>query len=121
MIKISYPWIPFRLPSPAESISSSKISFWLWGIAVWVVSVGLVHWLVGGSWWLALFLGSATANVAETYRRIRWNRHLFDISDAELVRVSALTNSLEEEAANLRSQLAEISDRLDALDARAMR
>ncbi|MGB9429137.1 MAG: hypothetical protein WCC11_04570 [Gammaproteobacteria bacterium] len=108
-------------------MNRNKFFFWLWLIVVWLVSVGLVHWLVGGSWWLALFLGSAMATAAEIYRRVVdihqcvvWNRHLFDISDAELVRVSALTNSLEEEAANLNSQLEEIKGRLDELDTRAM-
>jgi len=95
-------------------MNKNKVSFWLWLLVEWVASIGLVHWLVGGSWWLALFLGSAMANVAEFYRRIRWNRHLFDISDAELVRVSA-------EVTDLRSQLAEIKDRLDELEARVTR
>lgn len=61
-------------------MNRGKFFFWLW--------------LVGGSWWLALFLGSAMANVAEIYRYIRGNRQLFDISDAERVRVSTLANSL---------------------------
>ena len=107
-------------------MNRDKFFFWLLWIVVWLVSVGLVHWLVGGSWWLALFLGSAMANVAEIYRRtadinkcVVWNRNLFDISDAELVRVSALANSLEEQSATLRSQLEEIKDRLDELDRRA--
>lgn len=98
---------------------------WLWLIVVWVISIWLVRWLVGGSWWLAFFLGSSMANVAEIYRRtadinkrIVWNRNLFDISDAELVRVSALASSLEEESANLHSQFEEIKDRLDELENR---
>jgi len=99
----------------------SKFSFLVWLLVEWLAAVGLVYWLVGGSWWLALFLGSAMANVAESYRRIRWNRQLFDISDAELVRVSAIANSLQEETAELRSQLTEIKDKLDELEVRAMR
>lgn len=49
-----------------------------------------------------MFLGSAMANVAEIYRRIWWNRRLFDIADSELVRVSALANGLEESVFDLK-------------------
>jgi hypothetical protein len=102
-------------------MNKSKFSFWVWLLIEWMVAVGLVYWLVGGSWWLALFLGSAMANIAESYRRIRWNRQLFDVSDAELVRVSAIANSLQEETIELRSRLTEIKIKLDELEARATR
>ena len=102
-------------------MEKNKFSFWVWLFVEWLVAVGLVRWLAGRSWWLALFLGYAMANVAELYRRIRWNRHLFDIADAELVRVSALASSLEEDVADLRSQLAAAKDRVDELQSTATR
>lgn len=96
-------------------MANRKFSFWLWLLIEWVAFIALVRWLVGISWWLDLFLGSAMSNAAEFYRRIRSNRELFDITDAELVRVSALANSLDEEVAQLRTQLAEADDKIEEL------
>lgn len=69
---------------------------------VWVISLAVVYWLVGGSVWLSLILASAIANTIYLSAQVRENRLLFDMADAEVVRVSALASRLEEEIAELK-------------------
>ncbi|HXP39458.1 MAG TPA: hypothetical protein VN833_04280 [Candidatus Acidoferrales bacterium] len=64
-----------------------------------------IHWVGDVNWWISWLIAACFASVVEIQGKIRENRKLFDISDAELVRVSALANSLEEKVADLESEI----------------
>jgi hypothetical protein len=64
-----------------------------------------IHWVGNVNWWVAWFIAAATCSCIEVSTKVRENRKLFDISDKELVRVSALANSLEEKVADLENEI----------------
>ena len=66
--------------------------------------------------WLDLFLASALASIAHLYRLVKENRQLFDISDSEVVRVSALATRLEEELTDVTSKLEDAESRIASLE-----
>ena len=63
------------------------------------------HWLIGGSWWLAWVLATLIMGNIELRGELRQQKRLFAIADAELVRVSVLTNYLEEKILDLESKI----------------
>jgi len=99
---------------------SKKALFWLF--VEWMVYLAAVYWLVGGSIWLDLFLTSALSHAAFLSRRSSEQRRLFDIADAELVRVSSLVGWLEEQLCEIQSKLdlteSKVADLEASLDAR---
>ena len=78
----------------------------------WVVAFAVVRWLVGGSFWLDFFLAGAVSGssyggstFAEHRRLIAEQRRLLEIADAQLVKVSATVERLEEEVADLTARV----------------
>ena len=108
-------------------MNEKSLSYWTDAgradVGIWIIllvlSVGFVRWVAGGSWWLALFLGFVMAHIAEIYHRIRVNRLLFDIADAELVRISALAHRLDESLDTVRNDLDDLTRRLKRAEASA--
>jgi hypothetical protein len=80
---------------------------WVWASIETGVVYGLVFWLVTGDIWLHLALASALVMALQALQQITRCKQLFDIADAELVRVSALANSLEQKVADLQIALTE--------------
>lgn len=83
----------------------------------------LVHWLVGINIWLDLFLAGAMAKgsytsitVIELRGALENQKLLFSIADNELVRVSALTTSLEERICDLEEKVSKAEDLLQDHD-----
>ena len=107
-----------KSPSYWTTVRPVDVGAW---VIQFVLVVGLVCWLVGGSWWLALFLGFVMADVAEIYHRIRVNRQLFDIADAELVRVSALAHRLHDSSVDFKDSLETVRNEIDDLKRRLRR
>lgn len=64
-----------------------------------------IHWVGDINWWVAWFIAAASSSGLQASMKITANRKLFDISDTELVRVSALANALEEKVADLESEI----------------
>ena len=82
---------------------NKKTFFWL--LIEWLAYFGIVYWLVGGSIWLDLLLTSVLTHTAHLTRQVNRQRLLFDIADAELVRVSALANRLDEDLGEFQGKL----------------
>jgi hypothetical protein len=78
--------------------------------------LGLNWWLVQGNGWLIWFLSSTEWSVLMLSVKVADNRGLFDIADRELVRVSALANSLEEKVQDLESKLEEVKSDLAEME-----
>jgi len=78
----------------------------------WVVCLALVTWLVSGSTWLNLILSIALSQAFVLQLRVDEQRQLFDIADAELVRVSSLVVALENELADTKSRLEQAESHL---------
>jgi hypothetical protein len=74
---------------------------WIWATLQTGIIYGLVIWLVTGNIWLHLALAGAMSGALEALQELRRYKTLFAIADSELVKVSALANSLEEKVANL--------------------
>jgi uncharacterized protein YlxW (UPF0749 family) len=64
-----------------------------------------IHWVGNVNWWIAWFISSASTSAIQIGMKVSENRKLFDLNDRELVRVSALANSLEEKVADLESEI----------------
>jgi hypothetical protein len=77
----------------------------LWAVVGFCINFALIYWLVGGSIWLDVFLAGALADIGLLHSSVNKNRQLFDIADAELVRVSTLAYRLEKKIATLESRL----------------
>jgi len=85
---------------------------------VWVVSFATIYQLADAPLWLTLILASSVSHGVYLYAQAREHKALFDMADAELVRVSALTNRLEAELSELRSSAeSDLSFRLAKRDA----
>jgi hypothetical protein len=78
---------------------------WIWAPLQTGIIYGLVFWLVTGDIWLHLALAGAMSGALEALQELRYYKTLFAIADSELVRVSALANSLEEKVGNLETTL----------------
>ena len=72
-------------------------------LLTWIGSFAVAYWLVGESLWLNIFIASATSSILHLSAQIRENRFIFELADAELVRVSALATRLEEELADMKT------------------
>jgi len=94
---------------------NKRALFWLF--VEWLVCLAGVYWLVGGSIWLDLFLASALSHATYLSRRLSEQRRLFDIADAELVRVSSLVDRLEEEFSQIQSKLELTESKITDLEA----
>jgi hypothetical protein len=86
--------------------TKAAIGKWLVEFVAFLVILGLNWWLVEGNGWLIWFLSSTEWSTLMLSVKVADNRKLFDIADRELVRVSALANSLEEKVHDLESKLA---------------
>lgn len=64
-----------------------------------------IHWVGNVNWWIAWFISSASTSAIQLGMKVSENRKLFDVNDRELVRVSALANSLEEKVADLENEI----------------
>ena len=95
-----------------------KDKSWIWPVASSVlsfaVSYAVVAWLVHGSFWLHFFLASATAGlsfqameIVQLRQALQHSRMLFDISDAQLVRVSKHVDEMQEEIDDFKEKLRE--------------
>lgn len=73
--------------------------------ALGVAEALFIHWVGNVNWWIAWFISSASTSATHVGMRVSENRKLFDLNDRELVRVSALANSLEEKVADLESEV----------------
>jgi len=73
--------------------------------AIGVAEAIFIHWVGNVNWWVAWFIAAATTSCIEISIKVNANRKLFDLNDKELVRVSALANSLEQKVADLESEL----------------
>ncbi len=89
---------------------------YLWLFVEWAAYLIVVYWLVDGSMWLDFFLASTMVSISHIYGLVKENRQLFDISDSEVVRVSALAARLEEELADVTSKLEDAESRIAALE-----
>jgi chromosome segregation ATPase len=77
-----------------------------------MASTWFIHWVTDAGWWLSSIVASAITTGAELSTEIRdlrteiqSNKRLFDISDAELVRVSALANELQTKVDDLEQEI----------------
>ena len=70
-----------------------------------VAEAVFIHWVGNVNWWIAWLLAAGFTSSIEQRMTLRDNRRLFDIADAELVRVSALANALEEKIEGLESEI----------------
>jgi hypothetical protein len=78
---------------------------WYFLIIECAVYLALIYWIIGGSIDLDGFFAFILTCIAYQHRKLKEQRMLFDIADRELVRVSALANSLEEEISTLKRNL----------------
>lgn len=81
------------------------------GVVSFSMMVGVaafIHWVGEVNWWVAWAIGAGFANGVDASMKIKANHRLFDVADKELVRVSALANNLEEQLAEVKSQLDEL-------------
>jgi hypothetical protein len=90
---------------------------------VWLIAFAVVRWLVGGSFWLDFFLAGSLSGwayvdrtFAEHQRLIAEQRQLFDIADAQLVKVSPTVDRLEEEVSDLKDRLDKAEESLSLLE-----
>jgi hypothetical protein len=84
--------------------------------AAFLLILGLNWWLVEGNAWLIWFLSSAEWSTLMLSVKVSDHKKLFDIGDRELVRVSALANSLEEKLSDLESELEKVKGELSTLE-----
>jgi uncharacterized protein YlxW (UPF0749 family) len=75
-----------------------------------------IHWVGNVNWWVAWSIAGALSAGAGMQVKINDNRKLFDIADAELVRVSALSDRLEEKVSELQEQLEQAESRIADLE-----
>lgn len=93
-----------------------NMKIWFWTAVELAAYLAIIFLLVGGSIWLELFLSGVVAFAIYLNGRLIENRRLFDIADAELVRVSALANGLEVKASLLQEQLEQAESRIASLE-----
>jgi len=87
----------------------------IWLVINLTISIALVRWLVGISWWLDWYLASSMTGqlwlfglLRESREQVRQIKVLFDINDAELVEASALAHRLEDRVGDLESNVGEL-------------
>lgn len=95
----------------------------LYGIFQYIIAFCLVYWLVGISIWLDLFLAAAmskesfaSTKLIELKDELEIQKSMFSIADNELIRVSALTTSLEDAIFDLEKKLSVAEDLLQDHD-----
>lgn len=98
-------------PETKVAIAEWSVEF----VLFWAI-LGVNWWLVKGNGWLIWFLSSAEWSTIVLSMKVTGNRKLFDIADRELVRVSALANSLEEKVQDLGSKLEEVKSGLAEME-----
>lgn len=89
----------------------------------YVIAFCLVYWLVGINIWLDLFLAGAMTKesfagvtVIGLKNELENYKLMFSISDNELVRVSALTTTLEDKIYELEEKISKAEDLLQEHD-----
>jgi uncharacterized protein YlxW (UPF0749 family) len=85
-------------------------------IAIGIADAVFIHWVGNINWWVAWSIAGAVSAAAGMQVKINENRKLFDIADAELVRVSALSDRLEEKVSELQEQLEQTESRIADLE-----
>jgi hypothetical protein len=96
--------------------TKAAVGKWLVEFIAFLIILGLNWWLVEGNGWLIWFLSSAEWSTLILSVKVADNRNLFGIADRELVRVSALANSLEEKVQDLESKLEEVKSDLAEME-----
>ena len=94
---------------------NKKVLFW--HLVEWFGCFAVVYLIVGGSVWLNI----ALTHAAILSRRLIEQRQLFNIADAELVRVSAVVGRLEHELTDIRANLELTELKLTDLESANMR
>ena len=89
-----------------------KYAEYIWPLVWWAILFFIVDWLVGGSVWLSVILAGALSSISDLSFRIANNKQLYDITDAELVRVSGLAHRLEELVGKLELDLEEAESKI---------
>lgn len=86
-------------------MNASQRQNYVWLAVEFGVAVTVVYNIVDGSPWLAWILGTSLAVSFHLYGLVTENKHLFNIADAELVRVSAIVEVLQDKIADLETRV----------------
>lgn len=86
-----------------------KLSHCIWLIVEWLVWYSVMKLATDQGDWISLIVASGITSMSSLTRRLAWIKRLFDISDRQLVEVSA-------HAVEMQREIDELRRRLDLLD-----